>query len=39
MPESTTMPQLEVPEFGLEHEGFGWSHPNLHPDVRRNHME
>ena len=26
---------LEVPEFGLEHEGFGWSHPKLHPDVRR----
>jgi hypothetical protein len=26
---------LEVPEFGLEREGFGWSHPKLHPDVRR----
>ena len=26
---------LEVPEFGHEHEGFGWSHPKLHPDVRR----
>jgi hypothetical protein len=26
---------LEVPEFGLEHEGFGWSHPKLHPDARR----
>jgi hypothetical protein len=29
---------LEVPEFGLEHEGFGWSHPKLHPDVRRKTM-
>jgi hypothetical protein len=25
---------LEVPEFGHEHEGFGWRHPKLHPDVR-----
>lgn len=26
---------LEVPELGHEHEGFGWCHPKLHPDVRR----
>jgi hypothetical protein len=26
---------LEVPELGHEKEGFGWSHPKLHPDVRR----
>jgi len=30
---------LEVPEFGLEQEGFGWSHPKLHPDVRRKQVE
>src|SRR5262245_18334445 len=27
---------LEVPELGIEHEGFGWSHPKLHTAVRRN---
>ncbi|MFZ1101313.1 MAG: hypothetical protein WAN86_00250 [Hyphomicrobiaceae bacterium] len=26
---------LEVPELGQEHEGFGWSHPKLHPEARR----
>jgi hypothetical protein len=31
--------RLEVPELGQEHEGFGWSHPKLHPDVRREHVE
>lgn len=29
---------LEVPELGHEAEGFGWSHPKLHPDVRRRHV-
>jgi hypothetical protein len=26
---------LEVPELDHEHEGCGWAHPKLHPDVRR----
>ena len=30
---------LEVAELGLEHEGFGWSHPKLHPEVRRTKAE
>jgi hypothetical protein len=30
---------LEVPELGQEHEGCGWCHPKLHPDVRRKNVE
>jgi hypothetical protein len=26
---------IELPEFGHEHEGCGWCHPKLHPEVRR----
>jgi hypothetical protein len=26
---------LIVPEYGLENKGYAWSHPKLHPDVRR----
>lgn len=31
--------RLRVPELGLEQEGFGYSHPKLHPDVRQDPRE